>query len=105
MNDIEKIQEELNSVYEQIGSTPSPDNLDELLDKATELENILNPKQKPIPKSFGEWELEYGSKARTKYNLYREEYGDSMMCFESEYVEQMYREYLEEFERNWYLYN
>lgn len=49
------------------------------------------------PPTFEQWKYEHGASAELEYNILKDEYGDAMRVFLSQYLEQKYREFLEEY--------
>lgn len=49
--------------------------------------------------TFEEWKSENSDRVEAKYQALHDEYGDSLTVFLSQYYEQCYSEYLEDYER------
>ena len=59
-----------------------------IADAEQELEEFLDSAS-----FYDEWYSEYGVETERLYELYKDEYGDAMQCFLSDFLKQKYREF------------
>ena len=98
MIDTAAIQKKLDAIYLKVGSGKLKMSCD-LSDKIESLKDALKPPRDPAL-SFEEWRHENESDVNREYDILESEYGYAMQCFQCEYVEQKYIEYLEKYEKD-----